>query len=275
MSEPAIRIERGQPIIHRKPSQFSQFFGVAGAHLRGDMREVLLDIDGKIERKVVPVSEIALPSAGRQYGVIPYGTPAMISCWAEHEYQGEQIGIFGRIRGIYIAALRSPVQGDEIEDGTLYESESFPIQYEDIEIEQHVRAEFSLWEKLSWRPNLPARTKTAVLRRAGNKCECCGRTGLWPNTLAIHHCTYARWGFEEPGDLLLLCQACHTAKHAGGEAWWSDPEQRAADHAEICDMIEHAMDRERRHDELDALREVALEITKDAAEVRKIDPTHT
>ncbi len=259
-------IKRGEPVIYQPSDQFGHFRGVAGAYLPGDMREVMVDINGAITRMVATAAEIRRPAHADQFGVIPQGCPAWVSDWADHEHQGKQIGIFGRLGGTYIAALRSPVQYNEVEDGTQYEPESFPISYDDIEIDQHERAEFSLWEKLTQRPNLPAKTKSAVLRRAGNKCECCKRPGLWPSTLAIHHRTYARWGFEEPQDLLVLCSDCHRGKHADGDDWWNDPEQRDAVHGETCEMIEHAMDREQRHDDLQLSRDADLGAAKAAKE---------
>ena len=233
--------KRGEPVVYQPAGQFGHFRGVAGAYLPDGMREVMVEINGAITRMMAPVAELRKSVHVHQFGVIPYGTPAWVSLFADHDHQGKQIGIFGRINGTYIAALRSPVQGDELEDGTRYESESFPISYDDIEIEPEVRAGFSLWEKLAWRPNLSDLVKVSVLRRAGEKCEGCGIPGRWPENLAIHHCTYARWGFEEPQDLMALCRKCHTSKHADGDLWHNDPEQRAAEMAMIWGMIEEEM----------------------------------
>ena len=237
------KFKRGEPVVHNRPGELSFYCGVAGASLPDGMRELMADTCGTITRLVVPESEIAEPFGGRQLGVIPYGTPATVADGSGHEHEGMGIGIFGRINGTYIAALRSPVQYKEEKLGTRYESESFPISYDDIEIEPEVRAGFSLWEKLSWRPNLSDLVKVSVLRRAGGKCEGCGSPGRWPENLAIHHCTYARWGFEQPQDLMALCRKCHTSKHTDGDLWHNDPEQRAAEMTVIWGMIEGEMQR--------------------------------
>lgn len=49
-----------------------------------------------------------------------------------------------------------------------------------------------------------------VLRRAGWRCECCGRRG----PLDVHHLTYERFGRESMGDLQALCRDCHDGVHA-------------------------------------------------------------
>ena len=48
-----------------------------------------------------------------------------------------------------------------------------------------------------------------VLRRAGWRCECCGRCG----PLDVHHLTYERFGRESMGDLQALCRDCHDEAH--------------------------------------------------------------
>jgi 5-methylcytosine-specific restriction endonuclease McrA len=56
-----------------------------------------------------------------------------------------------------------------------------------------------------------------VLRRAGWRCECCGRRG----PLDVHHLTYERFGRELLGDLQALCRDCHDGAHR--EARGRDP----------------------------------------------------
>lgn len=46
-----------------------------------------------------------------------------------------------------------------------------------------------------------------ALSRAGNRCEVCGNE----NGLEVHHRSYENLGCERPGDLLVLCDACHVA----------------------------------------------------------------
>lgn len=54
--------------------------------------------------------------------------------------------------------------------------------------------------------------RLAVLKRAGNKCERCGRSGSGPCggvVLQIHHVTYDNLGDEPLEDLLAVCEDCH------------------------------------------------------------------
>jgi len=54
------------------------------------------------------------------------------------------------------------------------------------------------------------RCRRALMReRAGQRCQVCGATG----SLEVHHNTYARLGFEEPQDLVVLCARCHATYH--------------------------------------------------------------
>ena len=50
-----------------------------------------------------------------------------------------------------------------------------------------------------------------VLRRAGGRCETCGRAGR----LEVHHLMYERRGNELLGDLRALCRDCHRDVHRG------------------------------------------------------------
>ena len=51
--------------------------------------------------------------------------------------------------------------------------------------------------------------RAGAIRRAGGRCERCGRAGR----LDVHHITYARLGCEADGDLVALCRACHEVMH--------------------------------------------------------------
>ena len=53
------------------------------------------------------------------------------------------------------------------------------------------------------------RTRKAVLRRAGYRCERCRRAV----PLDVHHTSYDRFGHERLDDLRALCRDCH---------WWAD-----------------------------------------------------
>lgn len=69
-----------------------------------------------------------------------------------------------------------------------------------------------------WR--IPHKTRVAVLERANERCESCGRfvyCGVLGG-LEIHHETYERaYGEELPADLKVLCRACHKTMHGRGE----------------------------------------------------------
>jgi 5-methylcytosine-specific restriction endonuclease McrA len=53
--------------------------------------------------------------------------------------------------------------------------------------------------------------RVAVLRRAGQRCECCGRGGgiLAAALLEVHHWSYDALGDEPLAQLEALCPRCH------------------------------------------------------------------
>jgi hypothetical protein len=53
------------------------------------------------------------------------------------------------------------------------------------------------------------RRRAAAIRRAGRRCQRCGARG----PLDVHHLTYRRLGRERPGDLVAVCERCHSALH--------------------------------------------------------------
>jgi hypothetical protein len=53
------------------------------------------------------------------------------------------------------------------------------------------------------------RTRDVARLRAGGRCQTCNS----PDFLETHHRSYERRGYESPGDLIVLCSACHTAVH--------------------------------------------------------------
>jgi hypothetical protein len=59
-------------------------------------------------------------------------------------------------------------------------------------------------QSVGWR-----RRRSRAIRRAGRRCQACGARG----PLDVHHLTYARLGREAPGDLRVLCPACHERLH--------------------------------------------------------------
>lgn len=48
-----------------------------------------------------------------------------------------------------------------------------------------------------------------ALIRAGHLCQWCGSAQL----LQVHHRTYDRLGHEQPDDLTVLCDPCHSTHH--------------------------------------------------------------
>ena len=62
---------------------------------------------------------------------------------------------------------------------------------------------------------IPLAVRIAVLERAAEHCECCGRffSSHAPG-LELHHLTYDRaYGEELPDDLMALCRDCHQGQH--------------------------------------------------------------
>jgi hypothetical protein len=51
-----------------------------------------------------------------------------------------------------------------------------------------------------------------AIQRADGRCQVCNGSG----PLEVHHRTYERLGHESPGDLTVLCRACHARFHEGG-----------------------------------------------------------
>ena len=61
-----------------------------------------------------------------------------------------------------------------------------------------------------------ARVRRAALRRAGFRCQSCGR----PGRLEVHHCDSLEAGGApyDPGNLEALCFACHRDRHQDDRA---------------------------------------------------------
>jgi hypothetical protein len=51
--------------------------------------------------------------------------------------------------------------------------------------------------------------RDAALDAAGHRCQVCNS----PDGLEVHHRTYVRFGSENPDDLTVLCEECHTLYH--------------------------------------------------------------
>lgn len=54
------------------------------------------------------------------------------------------------------------------------------------------------------------RLKRIVLKRAGHRCQVCGRSDIQLN---VHHNTYRNFGEEALEDLIALCRTCHKRHH--------------------------------------------------------------
>lgn len=92
-------------------------------------------------------------------------------------------------------------------------------QMQKIQDEQRKRwhaGRFHRWAENHDR-RIPHGTRVAVLMRANEHCERCGKfvyAGTVPAQLELHHRTYERaYGRELPEDLLALCRNCHRIMH--------------------------------------------------------------
>jgi hypothetical protein len=57
-----------------------------------------------------------------------------------------------------------------------------------------------------------AATRAEAIERGGGKCAVCSST----DELQVHHNTYDRLGYEDPTDLVVLCDQCHELFWAAG-----------------------------------------------------------
>ena len=57
------------------------------------------------------------------------------------------------------------------------------------------------------------KTKAKAIKRAGCKCEKCGKQGV---VLEVHHLRYDNLHQEKETDLLVLCSRCHGEIHRQG-----------------------------------------------------------
>ena len=49
--------------------------------------------------------------------------------------------------------------------------------------------------------------------RRDYKCERCGQKQTKEKSLHVHHLNYDRLGFEQEGDVAVLCHDCHYREH--------------------------------------------------------------
>jgi hypothetical protein len=70
------------------------------------------------------------------------------------------------------------------------------------------RAEYDAYLRSpAWRTR-----RLVALESAGSRCQVCNGSGR----LCVHHRTYERFGYEDPGDLTVLCARCHDLFHRHG-----------------------------------------------------------
>jgi 5-methylcytosine-specific restriction endonuclease McrA len=53
------------------------------------------------------------------------------------------------------------------------------------------------------------RKREGALARAGGRCQVCNSSAR----LEVHHRDYARRGYEDAADLIVLCSGCHDLFH--------------------------------------------------------------
>ena len=79
-----------------------------------------------------------------------------------------------------------------------------------------------MFQYLSYREYLETdqwrETRAEAIARAGGRCALCPREdpdGSEKLVFHVHHRSYQRIGEELPGDLVVLCEACHEALEVG------------------------------------------------------------
>ncbi|MFA4972490.1 MAG: HNH endonuclease [bacterium] len=48
-----------------------------------------------------------------------------------------------------------------------------------------------------------------AIRRAGYRCQVCGRVNFDDREYQVHHRSYEHFGAERPEELMALCKRCH------------------------------------------------------------------
>lgn len=82
-----------------------------------------------------------------------------------------------------------------------------------LEVERRVELGIAALRRLPYRDYLRTahwqRVRELALERARHQCALCPAT----EALEVHHRSYARRGFEQPEDLVVLCCGCHNRHH--------------------------------------------------------------
>lgn len=55
--------------------------------------------------------------------------------------------------------------------------------------------------------------REVMLRFARYRCQLCNTPETMTNVIHVHHRTYARRGYEDAADLIVLCSDCHNIFH--------------------------------------------------------------
>lgn len=94
-----------------------------------------------------------------------------------------------------------------------------------VDLEEYRRLQQAKWHEARFHRfadfhdwNIPRQTRIAVLTRAADHCERCGKfvSEYGGVHFDLHHLTYERAGGDElPEDLLVVCRNCHSAIHNG------------------------------------------------------------
>jgi 5-methylcytosine-specific restriction endonuclease McrA len=110
-----------------------------------------------------------------------------------------------------------------------------PCDYTFEQQEFAKEVEQKVWDNLRSQNPIPKEVRTAVFKRAKNRCEECGSV----ERLELHHlyywygCTYdwpahdyreLIFGHETPEDLKALCRDCHNTCHVCDGRFFRDPE---------------------------------------------------
>ncbi|KKL12172.1 hypothetical protein LCGC14_2538420 [marine sediment metagenome] len=93
------------------------------------------------------------------------------------------------------------------------EETSRPVDTPDFDYDEYLHTEH--WQAV----------RVDALRRAGHRCQLCNS----PESLDVHHRTYARLWRERPADVVVLCRTCHDVFHDRLALHYDGPDQRQKD----------------------------------------------
>lgn len=124
------------------------------------------------------------------------------------EYSGHRMTMIQRYTGTLNRLVR-----DFIPDTFGFEREDMDKIIRAMEIDRRAEQRRDTLEGMPYEHYLQTTEwkmrREQALRDAGNKCQLC----YTPKFLEVHHKTYQRRGHELPGDLIVLCNDCHSKHH--------------------------------------------------------------